>query len=66
MALLELQPAGCALERARNREFQTTGTGNYQAFAERNRERTGGQNEGARSGAAGLQGVAGIPFLRAW
>ena len=28
MALLALQPTACRSDRARNREFQTTGTGN--------------------------------------
>ncbi len=66
MALLALQPDGCGLARARNREFQATGTGTYQAISERIRELSGGRKRGARPGAAGLQNVAGIPFPRAW
>jgi hypothetical protein len=66
MALQQLQPTACMPERARNREFQTTGTGNYQAISERNRERTGGRKRGAKPGVAGLQGAARIPFLYAW
>ena len=62
MALPDLQPAGGGLKRARNREFQTTGTGNYQVISQRIRERTGGRKRGRRPGAAGLQNVAGIPF----
>ncbi len=54
MALLALQSAGCGPERARNREFQTTGTGTYQAISERIRERTGGRKRGAKPRAAGL------------
>ena len=61
MALLALQPTACRSDRARNREFPTTGTGNYQALSQRNRERTGGRKRGAAPGAAGLQGAAGIP-----
>jgi hypothetical protein len=54
MALPDLQSAGCGLERARNREFPATETGKEQARSERIRERTGGENEGARPGATGL------------
>ena len=50
MALLALQPAACRPDRARNREFPTTGTGHYQALSERNRERTGGRKRGASTG----------------
>ncbi len=62
MALLALQPTACRPDRARNREFPTTGTGRYQVLSERNRERTGGRKQGAAPGAARLQGAARIRF----
>jgi hypothetical protein len=64
MELTTLQSAGCGLAPARNREFQTTGTGTYQAISERIRERTGGRKRGAKSSAARLYGAARIPFPR--
>ncbi len=54
MSLPALQPTGCGPEQSRNREFQVTGTGSYQALSERIRELTGGRKLGARSSAAGL------------
>jgi hypothetical protein len=63
--LSALQPTGCGLAPARNREFQTTGTGDYQAISERIRELSGGRKRERQIDVAGLQGVAGIPFLRA-
>ena len=57
----QLQPTGCGLEQARNRELNRTGTGHYQAISERIRQRTGGRKRGRRPGAAGLQGAAGAP-----
>ncbi len=50
MVLLDMQPRVCGLARARNWEFQTTGTGTYQAISERNRERTGGRKRRRQTG----------------
>ena len=48
--LPSLQSGSCRPEPHRNREFRTTGTGNFwKADQERNRELTGGENEAAKS-----------------